>query len=64
MPEGTNARALRLLLVEDSADDAELIGVELTLAGFEVAMTRVESGPEMKAALQTQAWDAIISDYS
>ncbi|MEN6584634.1 MAG: PAS domain S-box protein [Sulfuricella sp.] len=64
MPEGTNSRALRLLLVEDSADDAELIGVELTLAGFEVAMTRVESGPEMKAALQTQAWDAIISDYS
>ncbi|BCB28668.1 sensor kinase [Sulfurimicrobium lacus] len=64
MPEGTNARALRLLLVEDSADDAELIDVELTLAGFEVALTRVESGPEMKDALETRAWDAIISDYS
>lgn len=61
---GVNPRPLRLLLVEDSADDAELVIVELTFAGFEVAATRVESVSEMEAALQFHVWDAIISDYS
>jgi len=64
MPEGVNPQPLRLLLVEDCADDAELIVVELTLAGFDVAATRVESAAGMQAALQSHAWDAIISDYS
>lgn len=64
MPEGVNPHPLRLLLVEDSADDAELVVAELTRAGFEVAATRVESASEMEAALQSHAWDAIIADYS
>lgn len=64
MPEGVNLHPLRLLLVEDSADDAELVIVELSLAGFEVVAARVESAPEMEAALQSQTWDAIISDYN
>lgn len=55
---------LRLLMVEDSVEDAELVVAELTLAGFEVAATRVESASEMEAALQSCTWDAIISDYN
>ncbi|MDR3390527.1 MAG: PAS domain S-box protein [Sulfuriferula sp.] len=64
MPTGIKPQTLRLLLVEDSVDDAELVVAELTLAGFDVAVTRVESAEEMGLALQSQVWDAIISDYS
>lgn len=61
MPAGVT---LRLLLVEDSVDDAELIIIELTHAGFDVSATRVESAAEMQAALHSQPWHAIISDYN
>lgn len=55
---------LRLLHVEDSPDDAELVVVELGLAGFEVEATRVETARDMEIALKNGRWDLIISDYN
>jgi hypothetical protein len=56
--------ALRLLLVEDSEDDALLLVRELTRAGFTPAAERVDSRAAMVAALDRQSWDLIIGDYS
>lgn len=55
---------LRVLIVEDSEDDAALVLRELTCAGLDVESERVEAAGPMKRALARQAWDIVISDYS
>jgi two-component system cell cycle sensor histidine kinase/response regulator CckA len=55
---------VRLLLVEDSADDADLLLRHLTQGGFQVEHRRVETGDAMRSALEGGPWDLIISDYS
>ncbi len=55
---------LHVLLIEDSQDDAELILVALTEGGFDVTLARVETGEEMREALQGAAWDVVISDFN
>ena len=56
-----NAR-LRLLHIEDSADDAELVRTALEMGGFTVETHRVETEADMAAALAQGGWDLIISD--
>lgn len=56
--------SLRLLIVEDSVDDALLVVRELTRAGYEVIYERVETAAAMDAALHGNAWDLVIADYS
>src|SRR5881409_414682 len=55
---------LRVLIVEDSATDAELMLRALRQAGFEPDHHRVETAAAMRAALDGQAWDVVLSDYS
>ena len=55
---------LRILLVEDSADDAQLLLREIKRGGYDVEFERVETTDAMKTALSRQMWDAIICDYS
>jgi two-component system sensor histidine kinase EvgS len=57
-------QALRVLLVEDSSDDAAMILRQLHRGGFEPSYARVETSQEMSQALQRQGWDIIIADYS
>ena len=57
------AKPLRLLLVEDSEDDAELMMLELRRAGFVPLATRVETAEAMSAALRAEPWDLILADY-
>jgi PAS domain S-box-containing protein len=57
-------RILRLLIVEDSEDDARLIEREIRRGGFEVEMTRVENAVDMRVELLTNAFDLIISDHT
>ena len=54
---------LRLLIVEDSEDDAFLLVRTLTHEGFDVDFKCVETSSEMRRALEEQPWDAVISDY-
>ena len=55
---------LRVLIVEDSEDDAELLLRELRSGDFELISERVETCEAMADALKRQTWDVIISDYS
>lgn len=55
---------LRVLLVEDSEDDALLVLRELRREGYETCHDRVDTAEAMSAALDDQPWDIIISDYS
>jgi class 3 adenylate cyclase len=55
---------LRVLLVDDSADDALLLLRALSSGGFEISHQRVETPQEMTAALEGSTWDIVISDYS
>ncbi|HMJ85252.1 MAG TPA: response regulator, partial [Vicinamibacterales bacterium] len=57
-------KRVRLLVVEDSPADAELLIHELQSGGYEVAATRVETADALRSALQTDTWDVVISDYS
>jgi len=54
---------LRVLLVEDSDEDAELVMRELR-RGFDLAVHRVQTHEDMSAALDSKTFDIIVSDYS
>jgi PAS domain S-box-containing protein len=54
---------LRVLIVEDSADDAALLAYELDAAGFNADWKRVETRAEFQAALAEKP-DLIFSDFS
>ena len=54
---------MRLLLIEDSEDDAILLLRTLKKVGYEFAHERVETPDGMRAALDKGSWDIIISDY-
>ncbi len=57
-------RPLRVLVVEDSEDDAELILRTLRKGGFEFSATRVDTAVAMAAALRDERWDVVLSDHS
>ncbi len=54
---------LRVLIVEDSEDDATLLVRELRRGGYEPTFVRVDTPDAMKSALTNQTWDIVISDY-
>src|SRR3712207_1722610 len=55
---------LKLLLVEDSEDDALLLLRELRRGGYEPLCKRVDTAADMEAALDERAWDLVIADHS
>lgn len=55
---------LDLLIVEDSADDAELNILTLDSAGFNVSPRRVETEAEYRAAIEDKHPDVVLSDHS
>ncbi len=57
-------RLLRVLVVEDSEDDCELVVRLLHRAGYEVRHRRVETAVQMRSALETQPWDLVIADWT
>ena len=58
------ARRLRLLLVEDSEDDALLLVRHLTREGWAIEHVRVETAAQFTAELARGEWDAVIADYA
>jgi diguanylate cyclase (GGDEF)-like protein len=55
---------LRLVIVEDSDADAELVARNLAKAGLNVDIHRVETEPDFVQALQKVDPDVILSDFS
>ena len=55
---------LRVLIIEDSAEDAELEARELVRGGYDPTWERVDTSAAMEGALDKETWDAIIADYS
>ena len=53
---------LRILIVEDSEADAELLLRELRRGGYAPEFERVETPEALDAALARQPWDLIVSD--
>lgn len=64
MKTGEAQRKLRVLLVEDSAVDAELAVRRLQQGGYDCIFERVVDEVQMRAALATGLPDVILSDFS
>jgi len=55
---------LRVLLVEDSENDALLLVRELARGGFKPQSLRVDSAEKMRDALAREPWDLVIADHN
>jgi PAS domain S-box-containing protein len=55
---------LHLLLVQDSEQDAALILEEFRRAGYDLKYKRVQTEETMDTAMQKQAWDIVLADYT
>ena len=60
---GVTNKVLRALIADDSEDDVFFLLRELRKGGYELVYERVSTAPDMKAALERQTWDIVISDY-
>jgi two-component system sensor histidine kinase/response regulator len=58
------SEAEKILIVDDSANDADLVVLALQRGGHEVKFERVDTPEAMLAALRQQSWDIVISDFS
>jgi two-component system cell cycle sensor histidine kinase/response regulator CckA len=54
---------LRILIVEDSVADTELLVRELERGGYRVVSERVQTATAFQEALARSTWDVVVSDY-
>ncbi|WP_457089043.1 sensor histidine kinase [Microvirga sp. P5_D2] len=57
-----SSRTLRILLLEDSALDAELV-TEILSAAFNASVHRVVLEEEFRSAVENETWDLVLADY-
>ncbi len=55
---------LRILLIEDSEEDAELLLAEIRHGGFDPIHRRAETAAATLDALKSELWDVVICDYT
>src|SRR5579885_609511 len=55
---------LRVLFVEDSERDVELLVLHLERAGYVLDYACVDTREAMQAALDSQPWDIVLSDFA
>jgi PAS domain S-box-containing protein len=55
---------LRVLVVEDSEFDAQMMVSLLRKGGYDVTSERVETPDSLRAALANRTWDLVLSDYN
>jgi phosphoserine phosphatase RsbU/P len=56
--------SLRLLIIEDSEFDAQMMVSLLRKEGYQVSYRRVETAEHLKNALSQERWDLILADYN
>jgi len=57
-------KTVRVLILDDSADDAELIADALRAGGYRLKTHRVQDMPGMQSALAKGPWDVVISEMA
>src|SRR3954447_24665451 len=57
-------RALRLLLIEDSENDTQLLVEHLRAGGYDPDYTRGDTAEGLTRALDLHDWDMVIADYT
>ena len=57
-------KQLRVLMIEDSEDDAFLIIRALKKGGYMPVYERVDTSPGIQKALREKQWDIILCDYN
>src|SRR5258708_8000457 len=60
----TMHRQIKVLLVEDAAEDAEMLLREMRVKGLDVVSRRVDTSADYEEALATFSPDLILSDYT
>ena len=55
---------IRVLIIEDNEDDAQLEIDELKRGGYDIVFEQIETRKAMREALRAEKWDFIISDFS
>src|SRR5437773_11700454 len=55
---------LRVLLVEDSAADAELVEHQLRMERLAVHVKKVETRGELLGSLDASSWDVVLADFT
>ncbi len=55
---------LRLLIVEDSEFDAQMMVNLLRKGGYDITSCRVETAEAMREALRAESWQLVLSDYN
>jgi PAS domain S-box-containing protein len=63
-PDQSESRVLRILNLEDSPLDAELVQANLSEGGITCKLVRVQTRAAFAAALEKDEFDLIIADYS
>ena len=58
------SKPLRILIVEDSEIDTELLLRELRRGNYHPTFERVETAAAMTAALEQKTWDLVVADFS
>ncbi|MEL6495433.1 MAG: EAL domain-containing protein [Cyanobacteria bacterium J06623_7] len=59
------SKLLRVLIIEDSEDDAELLAIALGRSDYSVIHQRVDTKTDLEQALSlSPPWDIILADYS
>src|SRR5512138_332921 len=59
-----DGKSLRLLIIEDSDNDAQLLLRDIKRLGYQVEYERVETAEQIRSALANKTWDLVICDYS
>ena len=57
-------KRLRLLLIDESDEDAERLLRQLSSGGYEPVSIRVENAPALSRAMLYGTWDLAVCDYS
>jgi PAS domain S-box-containing protein len=55
---------LRVLLVEDSVFDADLVTARLASSGLDIDISRVDDASGLRSTLRAAPWDLILVDYT
>lgn len=58
------AEEIRILVIEDSEDDFQLVKQHLEENGLPVRCRRVDSHDKLKELLHWESWDLVLADYS